>query len=122
MLAKHYAPRTPLLLVTGPDPLTREAMLGLVAARSAAGERVGVLAGAEDAFQAGRAGAIAVEDVGSRRRPDEVGQRLFAALRALDEAGLDVIVARDFGRAGLAAAIHDRLTRAASHIVTVDER
>ena len=39
--------------------------------------------------------------------------RLFAAMRALDRAGVDVIVTCDLGRTGLGLTIWDRLYRAA---------
>jgi L-threonylcarbamoyladenylate synthase len=42
-----------------------------------------------------------------------ISQHLFAGMRALDAAGVDVILTRDFGREGLGAAIWDRLLRAA---------
>ena len=45
--------------------------------------------------------------------PEEAARRLFAALRSLDRAGVDVIVARDPGRHGMAFTVWDRLFRAA---------
>jgi hypothetical protein len=45
--------------------------------------------------------------------PESIAHHLFAALRELDDLDVDVILARDFGDAGLALAVRDRLTRAA---------
>ena len=54
---------------------------------------------------------------------DEIARGLYASLRALDEAGVAVILARDFGPHGLGLAIRDRLTRAAAgRVVFVTER
>jgi hypothetical protein len=58
------------------------------------------------------AGAAAVEVIGMD--PTEAARHLFGALRELDEAGLDVIVAEPFpSEEGLGYAINDRLRRAA---------
>ncbi|MFN2115605.1 MAG: Sua5 family C-terminal domain-containing protein, partial [Anaerolineae bacterium] len=47
-------------------------------------------------------------------------RQLFAALHDLDASGVDVILARSFGRRGLALAVDDRLSRAAEgRIVTI---
>jgi L-threonylcarbamoyladenylate synthase len=49
-----------------------------------------------------------------------VAARLYAALRELDAAGVDVILVRGFPEgSGLGVAIRDRLRRAAEHIVRV---
>jgi L-threonylcarbamoyladenylate synthase len=46
-----------------------------------------------------------------------VARNLFAALRELDRRGVDTIIVRDFGAAGLGAALSDRLLRAAEGAV-----
>ena len=57
-----------------------------------------------------RRASILVDETGALA---EVAARLFSGLRALDAAGVDVIVTRDLGRGGLGLAIWDRLYRAA---------
>jgi L-threonylcarbamoyladenylate synthase len=42
-----------------------------------------------------------------------ISRRLYAALRELDAAGLDLLLAHSFGTQGLGLAIEDRLRRAA---------
>jgi hypothetical protein len=58
---------------------------------------------------------VVIAELGSETDPRTVATRLYAALRELDSAGLDLIVARDFpaGR-GLWQALRDRLRRAST--------
>jgi len=81
--------------------------------------RVGLLVADEDLpFFVGQ--GLLVETAGSVDHLETVARQLFSALRALDAAGAEVILARDFGVAGLGLAIRDRLTRAAGgHVVEV---
>jgi L-threonylcarbamoyladenylate synthase len=54
-------------------------------------------------------------DLGRRAELETIAMRLYASLRQLDAAGVDVILASDVpADEGLGAAIHDRLTRAAA--------
>lgn len=87
MLLSHYAPRAPLKLVDA-DKLDAE-----IARRVRRGERVGVLTLPADAAAAAR--------------------ELYAALRALDSAGYDVLLAVLPPDGEASAAVRDRLTRAA---------
>jgi L-threonylcarbamoyladenylate synthase len=104
-LPSHYAPRTPLQLAPSDASVT-----------VADGERVGLLA--RDAAGAARAAQLGgpfaqVETLSPAGDPVEAAARLFAALHALDEAGLDRIVAQPMPERGLGRAINDRLRRAA---------
>jgi len=96
LLASHYAPGLPMRLnatMAGPD----EALL---------------------AFGPAPAGAGATWNLSPRGDLTEAASRLFAGLRALDEAGsrlgLARIAAMAVPREGLGEAINDRLTRAAA--------
>jgi L-threonylcarbamoyladenylate synthase len=84
-LTAHYAPRTSLLLAE--DPEARAAEL------RDRGLRVALLPAGE---------------------PAEHARRLFAELRALDQLGVDVLVAGLAVEAGLGVAVNDRLRRAAA--------
>jgi L-threonylcarbamoyladenylate synthase len=100
-LESHYAPRTPVLL-GGLPPRSRAQAPGPAARFGAL-----VFGGAVPP------GAAAVEVLGTD--PVEAARHLFAALRELDEAGLDAIVAEPFpSEDGLGHAINDRLRRAAA--------
>jgi L-threonylcarbamoyladenylate synthase len=99
-LDQHYATRTPLRLLEGPAP----------AAPPAAG-RVGLLAYAGGAAGGGYA---ALEVLAPDGRLPTAAARLFAAMRRLDAAGLDLILAEPCPAEGLGLAILDRLRRASA--------
>ncbi|MGE5194536.1 MAG: L-threonylcarbamoyladenylate synthase [Deltaproteobacteria bacterium] len=102
-LPQHYAPRTPLV-VRGRET----ASVG--ERESAKGARVGLLA-----FRSG--GDVSpfarVEVLSAEGDLHEAAANFFAALRRLDAAGLDLIVAELLPEAGLGRAVNDRLRRAA---------
>lgn len=89
-LASHYSPRTPMVIGTEP-----------------VGENCGFLA-----WKCDGAGFVRVE----RLSADLVGAAagLYAAMRRLDEAGVDLIVAEPLPEVGLGVALMDRLRRAAA--------
>lgn len=118
MLAKHYAPRARLQLLP-PDAGELDLLLAAASAL-ARGETVGAALATEAAAALANwawsrgpeeQARVHVEDLG----PDleSAAHRLFAGLRALDAAGCTLILAREFPGAGLAAALNDRLRRAA---------
>ena len=109
---KHYAPNAEVRLWTGEPGATRAAMRHDAGQALAAGRRVGALIVDEDA-PAFDGLDVTLWKLGSERAPDVVAARLYDGLRALDRARVDVILARDPGRAGLALTIRDRLFRAA---------
>ncbi|MBP6716202.1 MAG: threonylcarbamoyl-AMP synthase [Acidobacteria bacterium] len=111
-LLKHYAPRAEVRLWTGAAETLPAAVRHDIAAQMAAGRRVGALLVDED-LPAAAGLTVEVASLGSIARLDEAAARLFAALRVLDRAGVDVIVTRDLGRVGLGLTIWDRLFRAA---------
>jgi L-threonylcarbamoyladenylate synthase len=110
MLARHYSPRAPLTLYEGAaDAIVARIGADAIAA-IAAGRSVGIIAADEDRIDVGW-----VIRVGPLDRPDIVAARLYAALRELDAAGVDLILARQFPTdAGLGSAVRDRLKRAAA--------
>lgn len=101
MLARHYAPTTPLRLV---DALDTDG------AASAAAEPVGVLAFSSVPPALRR---VPHEVLSATGDPLEAAANLFAALRRLDASGVSAIVAERAPDAGLGRAINDRLRRAA---------
>lgn len=109
-LLKHYAPRADVRLWVGAE--ARVAAFADIAALVDAGRRVGALLSDDDLVALGRPDVVAAS-LGPAGAPEEAARRLFAALRALDRAGVEVIVARDPGRTGVAFTVWDRLFRAA---------
>jgi L-threonylcarbamoyladenylate synthase len=106
---RHYSPRARLDLFEGlgaPDLAAHARTL------LAAGEQVGALAWDED--RAALPAEVAVEPLGARDDLAGAAARLFAALRALDDRGVDAIVAALPPPGGLGTALRDRLRRAAS--------
>jgi L-threonylcarbamoyladenylate synthase len=96
-LSRHYATRTPLVIAEGNE-------------LPPAGRRAGLLTLIADPLINEFA---AVEILSSRGDLAEAAANLFAAMRRLDAAGLDLIVARPVPESGLGRAINDRLRRAA---------
>ncbi len=111
-LLTHYAPAVPLLLFDGSIESMRAAMLAEVRHRLEQGERVGVLVADEDIAAFRDSGAV-VRSLGDAAAPEQVAAALFASLRALEEADVQVILSRSFDEHGLGLAIHDRLLKAA---------
>lgn len=112
---RHYAPRARLVLV---EPAHSQAPLAVIgaaledAARRYSGERLGIMLPEAVAAPA----AIAPDCIfrwGRWTASDELAQRLYAGLRALDAAGCTVILCPLPSDAGIGAALHDRLRKAA---------
>ena len=118
-MARHYAPRTRLIVFDAPEATGAAAQGALLAAllaeavaARARGERVGALAADEEAATLENVG-VQVARLGPLGDLAAISRRLYAALRELDAAGLDVLLAHSFGRHGLGLALEDRLRRAA---------
>jgi len=112
-LLTHYAPAIPLLLFEGSVEAMRTALLNEIRRRGAEGEYVGVLVADEDVATFEESGAR-VHTLGSAAIPEQVAGALFAGMRALEAAGVQVILCRSFDEQGLGLAVRDRLLRAAS--------
>lgn len=106
-LLKHYSPRARLLLFHGSDDA---AVFAAMRAEIAGNQRVGLMLRDVDAA-AFTDLDIAIECLG--RDAAQSALRLFAAMRALDYAGVDLILARAPDKQGMGLAIWDRLLRAA---------
>src|SRR5258706_11596668 len=111
-LLTHYAPAIPLLLFDSSLEAMRCAMLDELRSRQMLGEHIGVLIADEDAVVFQDSGAV-IQTLGSAGDPKQVATALFAGLRALETAGVDVILCRNFDEHGLGLAIRDRLLKAA---------
>ena len=98
MKYKHYAPKGEVTIVTGPRAAQEIARL-----YDAAGGRAAIL-------------AFSQADYGARRvyRLKNAPGELFAALRQLDEDGMETIYAEDVPTTGVGLAVMNRLMRAAA--------
>lgn len=105
-LPSHYAPQTPLILLKNPADFLPEP-----------GKKYGLLSysGEDDSPYVNLHDWEQVESLspGSGKLA-EAAIRLFFALRLLDEAGLDAIIAEPVSETGLGVAIMDRLRRASA--------
>ncbi len=118
-LLRHYAPTARLSVYTG-APAAVVARLALeVRTLVGKGTRVGVLAPDDDLVAlapevaaAAARGRVVVESLGPRHDGAAAARRLFSALRDLDAAGVEAIVATGPDLGGLGAAVWDRLRRA----------
>ena len=111
-MLKHYSPRARVMLFRGGDrERVRTAMQETARTELARGTRVGALVMEEerDALPA----AVDCFALGPERDLEAAARSLFAGLRTLDGAGVDIILVRDPARGGLGAALADRLLRAA---------
>jgi len=93
-LKSHYAPRTPLVIAN--RPISR-------------GPREGLLA-----WSNAPEGFAVVERLSISGDLREAAANLYGAMRRLDEAGLDLIVAEALPQNGIGAAIMERLQKAAA--------
>ncbi len=94
-MKSHYAPRTPLVLEKNPTPRS---------------EKTGLLA-----FSRPLEGFARTEILSPSSDLREAAANLYGALRRLDEAGLDLLIAEPVSETGIGAAIMDRLRKAAAH-------
>jgi L-threonylcarbamoyladenylate synthase len=111
MLLKHYAPRTPLMLLRGSAAAVRRSVLDVHAKK-----RIIWLCYTEDEPFAGMQG-IDTMCLGKAADGVQIARSLFAALRAADAEGYGLIVIAEPRGDGVAAAVRDRLYRAAEGVV-----
>ena len=111
MLLKHYAPRTPLMLLRGDSAAVRRTVLDVHTQK-----RIIWLCYAEDEPFAGMQG-IDTMCLGAATDGAQIARSLFAALRAADAEGYALIVIAEPQGDGVAAAVRDRLYRAAEGVV-----
>lgn len=106
----HYAPRAPLLLVTGSQPAVALKIRQMARAETSGGRRVGILT-YSDSSDFSAAGEVVV--AGRREKPETVAAGLYSALRRFNELGVDVILAEGLEEKGVGLAVMNRLKKAA---------
>ncbi len=111
-LLKHYSPRAEVRLFSGTDAARVLAAIWQQGrALQHEGKRVGLLLQSRDAARLLEQSGMVVAQLGDDL--PSMGEQLFAALRELDAAGVDVILVRAVEQQGVGLAIWDRLVRAA---------
>jgi L-threonylcarbamoyladenylate synthase len=111
MMYRHYAPKGALTLVRGKPDNVRATCLRLYREATKRNEKACVLTPAEHAAWYED---CATMTVGSLHVPETFARELFAALRAMDDRQVQVILCEAVDTAGIGLAIMNRLYRAAS--------
>jgi L-threonylcarbamoyladenylate synthase len=119
LLDRHYAPDHELWLFSGPPTAVLHRLRSEAETALAAGLRIGLLLPTEDLVLFNDL-PVEMESLGPVTEPETMAQRLYAALRALDDRHPDRIFTRDLDEAGLGRALRDRLRRAAARVVFVN--
>jgi L-threonylcarbamoyladenylate synthase len=115
MRHKHYAPKSPVIVVEGNLQDVIAKVKELAQSYAAEGKKVGVLA--TDQTQSSYQAAV-VKSLGTRSNIASVAQNLFRVLREVDAEGVDVIVAEGVPSEGLGLAVMNRLRKASGyHII-----
>lgn len=107
----HYAPTTPAFLFEGTIEAIHTAMLREIQQRRTQQQQVGLLLADEDLSTFQESGAH-IYTLGSIQTPEQIAVHLYAGLRTLEDAGVQVILCRSFEEHGLGLAIRDRLLKA----------
>jgi L-threonylcarbamoyladenylate synthase len=112
MKYRHYAPRAKVVLADAPSlPLRIDVMKSILEKAIQEDKKVGVFACDEMTKAAdGRAYAISY---GSSGNVKAASARLFSALREMDEAGVDLIIAETLPIRGIGVAYMNRLLKSA---------
>ena len=109
---RHYAPHAPLIVFDATGARGLAAVLAEARDALDRGLRVGALLPDGEAPALEALGARA-QRLGSDEDLAQITQRLYAALRALDDGSCDLILTHTYGQEGLGLALWDRLRRAA---------
>ncbi|MDR1560455.1 MAG: threonylcarbamoyl-AMP synthase [Clostridiales bacterium] len=105
----HYAPKAELTVING----SPERAAALINERAGVEEkRVGILA-TDQTIDMYDKSKYFVLNAGDRSNAELIGANLFAALRAFDDKGVDIIYAEGIADAGVGSAVMDRLKKAA---------
>ncbi len=104
MKYKHYAPRANVIILRGSFESFKEYV------RKNADEHTAALCFDSEGEQLG----VEFVTMGDKNSPDEQGQRLFTALRQVDEMGAKTVYARCPSQTGIGLAVCNRLFRAAA--------
>src|SRR5215212_11478795 len=121
MLLKHYSPHAELLLFAGPPERALGRMRQFALAAIQRGERVGVMLSNEAIGRFAEL-AVIIVPLGPREDMNQIGRRIFASMRELDQQGVERILVRGVERTGIGLAIWDRLVRAAEgRVIEADD-
>jgi len=119
MMYKHYAPGGLLTLVKGEAENVQSRCLKLYREAKAAGKTARILAFEEHLPAYAEAEVLSI---GRLSEPETVSHKLFAVLREMDEAGVEILFSEVLPAEGLGLAIMNRLSRAAAfRVIDADQ-
>lgn len=104
MKYRHYSPRAPLILITGPPHRREKLIRSLAGYYRARGRAVAILRSPE-------AGQIPGESI------EAMARLLYAALRAYDSHKVELILAEETCSEGIGLAVMNRLRKAATRVI-----
>lgn len=121
LLERHYSPHATLILIEITSSERKNAIQKvqeiLTGILKEPHRRAGILTVDEEARFFDLFPNLEVISLGSIHNLSEIGKNLFAGMRTLEQAGVEMILTTDFGETGLGLAIRDRLRRAATQII-----
>lgn len=109
----HYAPNAHVYIVEGQEKDVLETIEALTLKAHKANKKVGIMA-TDETLSLYTQGDMIVS-LGSRLDLETIAYSLFEALRAFDDAKVDIVYTESFSKEGIGDAIMNRLTKAASH-------
>lgn len=112
MKYRHYAPKSPMVIVRGRDEDVINYINKRVEELEKEDKRAGIMA-VDETMERYRGGFKI--SVGSRKQPGIIAANLFDSLREFDKIGIDYIFAEGFSEEGLGLAIMNRLKKAAGY-------
>lgn len=116
---KHYAPRAEMFLFTGDLENIIETIKKKAGEYEKKEKKTGIMC--TDETKKHYEGFLALS-LGSREKPETIGQNLFKALRLLDEENVDIILAEAIESSNIGLAIMNRMIKASSGKIIKTQR
>lgn len=114
MKYRHYAPKSPLVIVEGNAVDAAKAISQLANEQARCGKKAGIIATSEtEAFYSNGV----VKSIGTREDESSIAHNLYRVLREFDEEDVSCIYSEAFDTKGIGNAIMNRLCKAAGHQV-----
>jgi len=112
---RHYAPQTPLVLVGGEGPEQIQAFVSAIESARGEHKRIGIMLPSNFLASDNLSGnnSVVIFEWGDWKIGEQLAHRLFAGMRYLDLANVQVILCPLPSSQGVGAAIRDRLLKAA---------
>lgn len=114
MKYRHYAPKGQLTIIEGDSANVIKKINELAAKDMKNGAKVGIIA-AEETYSLYKADSV--KNIGHRGNSNEAAHHLFRVLREFDDENIEIIYSESFNGTGVAAAVMNRLLKAAGNCI-----